>query len=97
MSNVIMPTNPKDLKKINNALEEISKSKTRMEAERELVKDTVQMINDEFDIPKRLVRQLANVFHARNYVEEVAAQEDFQTAFESLTTVNRGLAPPEDD
>lgn len=93
MSNLMMPTNPKDLKKINDALNEISMSKTRMEAERDLVKESVAMISEDYDIPKRLVRQLANVFHARNYVEEVAQQEDFQTAFESLTTVNKALLP----
>jgi rRNA processing protein Krr1/Pno1 len=96
MSGLMMPSNPRDLKKINNALEEISMSTTRIEAERELIKDTVDAISDEFDIPKKLMRQLAKVYHARNYVEAVAQQEDFQTAFESLTTVNKTLELPED-
>jgi len=35
----MLPSNPTDLKKIDSALEEISNSKTRIEAERELIKE----------------------------------------------------------
>jgi hypothetical protein len=47
----MLPSNPKDLKKIDAALEEISNSKTRIEAERELIKEIVEGIAEDHDIP----------------------------------------------
>jgi hypothetical protein len=89
----MLPSNPKDLKKIDSALEEISNSKTRIEAERELIKEIVDNINEDFDLPKKLINQLAKVYHMRNFAEEVSQQEDFQVAFEQLATNNTNLLP----
>ena len=89
----MLPSNPKDLKKIDYALEEISNSKTRIEAERELIKEIVDNINEDFDLPKKLINQLAKVYHMRNFAEEVSQQEDFQVAFEQLATNNTNLLP----
>ncbi len=89
----MLPSNPKDLKKIDAALEEISNSKTRIEAERELIKEIVEGIAEDHDIPKKLINQLAKVYHMRNFAEEVSQQEDFQTAFEQLVSANKNLLP----
>jgi hypothetical protein len=89
----MLPSNPTDLKKIDSALEEISNSKTRIEAERELIKEIVDNINEDFDLPKKLINQLAKVYHMRNFAEEVSQQEDFQVAFEQLATNNTNLLP----
>jgi len=84
-------TNPKDLAKINNQLTEISNIKTKIELHQDSIKDIVEAIHDEFDIAKSLVRKLIKVYHARNFLEEVAAQDDFVDAYEQLTTVNKQL------
>jgi len=88
---VMMPSNPADLKKIDTALQQISDSKTRIEAEQEHIKDVVQAIYDDHGLPKKLIRQLAKVWHMRNFAEEVSHQEDFQEAYEAITTVNKQL------
>jgi cyclopropane fatty-acyl-phospholipid synthase-like methyltransferase len=87
----MMPSNPADLKKIDTALQTISDSKTRIEAEQEHIKEVVEAIFDDFQLPKKLIRQLAKVWHMRNYAEEVTQQEDFQEAYEALTAVNNKL------
>ena len=92
----MLPSNPSDLKKIDSALQEISNSKTRIEAERDLIKDIVDNINEEFDVPKSLINQLAKVYHMRNFADEVSQQEEFQTAFEILATSNKNLLPKEE-
>ena len=86
-----MPSNPAELKKIDTALQQISDSKTRIEAEQEHIKEVVQVIHDEYGLEKKLIRQLAKVWHMRNYAEEVTQQEDFQEAYEALTSVNKKL------
>lgn len=86
-----MPSNPADLKKIDSALQQISDSKTRIEAEQEHIKEVVEKVHEDFQLEKRLIRQLAKVWHMRNYAEEVTQQEDFQEAYEALTKVNNKL------
>ena len=73
-----------DKAKVLGCLQEISNSLTRIEAERDLIKEVLQRLQDECEIPKKLSRKLAKVYHRRNYEEEVAAQRDFQTVYETV-------------
>ena len=62
-----------DKVKILGCLQEISNSLTRIEAERDLIKDILQRMQDEFELPKKLSRKLAKTYHKRNFEEEVAS------------------------
>ena len=73
-----------DKAKVLGCLQEISNSLTRIEAERDLIKEILQKMQDECEIPKKLGRKLARVYHKRNYEEEVAEQSDFQTIYENV-------------
>jgi len=73
-----------DKAKVLGCLQEISNSLTRIEAERDLIKEILQKMQDECEIPKKLSRKLARVYHKRNYEEEVAEQSDFQTICENV-------------
>jgi hypothetical protein len=74
----------RDREKILGCLQEISNSLTRIEAERDLIKDILQRMQDEFEMPKKLSRKLARVYHKRNFEEEVASQNDFQEVYETV-------------
>ena len=73
-----------DKAKVLGCLQEISNSLTRIEAERDLSREILQKMQDECEIPKKLGRKLARVYHKRNYEEEVAEQSDFQTIYENV-------------
>lgn len=73
-----------DKKKILECLKEISDSYTRQEAEKDLIKEILQRLQDDFEIPKKLSRKLAKAYHKRNFAEEVAQQNDFVDAYESI-------------
>ena len=73
-----------DKAKVLGCLQEISNSMTRIEAERDLIKEILQKMQDECELPKKLSRKLARVYHKRNYEEEVAEQSDFQTVYENV-------------
>ena len=73
-----------DKAKVLGCLQEVSNSLTRIEAERDLIKEIYQRLQDECEIPKKLSRKLARVYHKRNYEEEVAQQSDFQTIYETV-------------
>lgn len=73
-----------DKAKVLGCLQEISNSLTRIEAERDLIKEILQRMQDECELPKKLSRKLAKTYHKRNYEEEVAEQADFQTVYENV-------------
>ena len=55
-----------DKAKVLGCLQEISNSLTRIEAERDLIKEILQKMQDECEISKKLGRKLARVYHKRN-------------------------------
>ena len=73
-----------DKAKVLGCLQEISNSLTRVEAERDLIKEIFEKMQDECEIPKKLGRKLARVYHKRSYEEEVAEQSDFQDVYEAV-------------
>lgn len=75
---------PTDKAKILGCLQEISNSLTRVEAERDLIKEILDRLHEECEIPKKLGRKLAKVYHKRNYEEEVAQQNDFVELYEKV-------------
>ena len=85
MSNVIIPSSPEDRKKIRGALEEISNSLTRIEAERDLIKEILQDVEDKFELPKKYTRKVAKIFHKQNFADVKTEQEDLETIYETVT------------
>jgi len=75
---------PADKAKVLGMLQEISNSLTRVEAERDLIKEILDRLQDECEIPKKLGRKLAKVYHKRNFEEEVAQQNDFVDMYEQV-------------
>ena len=82
---VVVPSSPEDKKKIRQALQEISDSMTRMEAERDLIKDILQTVEDNYKIKKKYTRRLAKVFHKQNFNQVQQDQQDLETLYESVT------------
>lgn len=77
-------SNPADRVKIKKMLHEISNSFTRIEAERDLIKETIKEMSDEFSLSKRTLNKMAKVYHKQNFTEEVANQEEFETLYETI-------------
>jgi len=71
--------------KIRKALGEASVALSQIESEREAIKDIIDALNDEFDIPKKTIRKMIKVYHKQNFGEEVADSEEFQALYEQVT------------
>lgn len=79
-------SNPADRKKIKDALQEISDSMTRIEAERDLIKDIVNDINDNFKLPKKYVNKMARIYHKQNFAKEQQETDELESLY--LTIVD---------
>lgn len=84
MANVIIPTSEEDRKKIRGCMEEISNSYTRVEAERDFVKEAINALADEVDIPKNILRKMARIYHKQNMADVVSEVEDIEALMESI-------------
>ena len=62
MANVVIPSNPADIKKIRDAAREYSDSMTRISAERDLMKEIVENMSEEVDIPKGVLKKMFDLY-----------------------------------
>ena len=82
--------NPNDKVKLIGALEDMSVSMARMDAERDLQKNIKTDICKELDLNKKVFSKLAKVYHKQNFSEEVQLHQEFETLYESVTA-NKNL------
>lgn len=77
-------SSPADRSKIKQMLGEISNSMTRMQAERDYIKEAIKEMSDQFQLPKRTLNKMARVYHKQNFNEEVASHEEFEDLYETI-------------
>lgn len=78
-------SSPADREKIRKMLAEISGSFTRIEAERDLIRETIKEMSDQFQLPKKTLNKMAKVYHKQNFNQEVAEHEEFESLYEEIT------------
>jgi len=64
-----MTLNPEDKKKLEKAIQELSNSMTRVDAEKDLMKDIIQETHDSIGVDKKYIRKLATIWHKQNVNE----------------------------
>jgi hypothetical protein len=77
-------SNPKDRETFLGALKECSDSMTRMEAEKEFIREVIANTSKNLQLPKKIVSKMVKVYHKQNYDEEVATHEQFETLYETV-------------
>ena len=75
---------PEQKKTLQGAIQEISNSMVRTEAERDLIKEIVKEQSDTLQIPKKIIAKIAKTFHKQNLTQEVADHEDFVELYEKV-------------
>lgn len=82
-NNVIIPSSPDDRAKIQSAIREMSGAMTRIESEREFIKETLIALEENFELPKKYMRKVAVTYHKQNInkvKEEFSDIEDLYAA-----------------
>lgn len=59
---------------------------TRVDAEKDLIRETIKEMSDEFKLPKKTLNKMARVYHKQNFPQEVASHEEFETLYESVVS-----------
>ena len=76
---------PEQKKDLQGAIQEISNSMIRTEAERDLIREIVKEQSDTLQIPKKVISKIAKTYHKQNLAQEVADHEDFVELYEKST------------
>lgn len=77
-------SNPEDRKKIKNAIIEISDSMTRIEAEKDLIKQITEDVAENFEISKKHISTMAKIYHKQNFAEEQTKNDEFEILYLSV-------------
>lgn len=77
-------SNKADRDKLLKVLKECSDSLTRIDGEKDLIREAVTDTCKQLQLPKRLVNRMVKVYHKQNYDEEVAVHEQFETLYETV-------------
>ena len=83
-NNVVIPSDDETKKRVRDALVEISNSMTRMDAERDLIKNILQDVDDDTGVPKKYIRKMARIYHKQNLNEVKAENDDVETLYETV-------------
>lgn len=82
-----MISNEADRKKINQALQEVSNSMTRIDAEKDLIKEVIDDLSKTYQIPKKTVSKLARIYHKQNFTQEAQDFDDLETLYEEVVAL----------
>jgi nitrate reductase NapAB chaperone NapD len=84
--NVVVPSSPEDRARIQSALSEISNAMTRIESERAYIKESLEMLEESFELPKKYMRKVALVYHKQNLNEVRNEFSDVEDIYNAVTS-----------
>jgi len=80
-----IPSNPADRKAIYDCMREISGSMTRIDSERNFIRESINNICDAQNLSKKTFRRMAKTYHKQNFNTEVEEHEEFETLYQVIT------------
>jgi len=82
---IVIPSNPAELKTIQAAMKEMSDCMIRIDSEKEAMKDIVEDLNEKYELPKKFISKMARVYHKQSFDKESVEHEDFADLYVAVT------------
>lgn len=82
---IVIPSNPAELKTIQAAIKEMNDCMVRIQAEKEAMKDIVEDLNEKYELPKKYISKMARVYFKQNFDKESVEHEDFADLYVAVT------------
>lgn len=60
----------------------------RIEAEKDLIKDIVKDVSDNYQLSRKVVNKMAKVYHKQSLSQTVAEHDEFVETYEEITSAN---------
>lgn len=84
---LIIPSSPADLKKLKDAMDEGDLCLTRIDAEKEALKDIIDTISEELELPKSAVSALIRHKHRADFDKKSTEFDDFTELWDAVLKV----------
>ncbi len=84
MSNIILPSNPADIKAIMNAMIEIDGAMIRAQAEKDYIKESIKDLADKFQLDKKHLSKFARAYHKQQFKDQLNEAEDYEALVATL-------------
>lgn len=82
---IVIPSNPAELKTIQNAMKEMSDCMIRIDSEKEAMKDIIDDLHEKYELPKKFISKMAKVYHKQSFDKESVESEDFADLYVAVT------------
>lgn len=79
-----IPKDPRKRNQLRAAIVEGANSLQRIEDEREIKKEIVNALYEEFDIPKKLLNKLIGTVHKRNFYDIQTEHQTFEEVYDLI-------------
>lgn len=86
LETVIGSLDEKQLKTLTDGLKEISVHLSRIDREKEAIKDIVDSVKDEIELPKKLINRLARTYHKQNFAEQNTEDKVFAKLYVNVVS-----------
>lgn len=86
-ADITIPTNDAAIKRIRDCMNEISASLTRIEGEKIFIKEAIEALSKDVDLPKAYLRRMSKLYHSQNISEVAADQEAVVKLYEKVFDV----------
>lgn len=80
----VIPSDKNSIKSIQSAVKEASNSLLRIQAEKDLLKEIAEVVNDEHNLPKADFNRMAKVYFKSEYAKLTNKHEEFNDLYESV-------------
>lgn len=81
---VVIPSDPKQLKQIQKMVQEGADCLLRADAEREALKDIVEAIKEEFELPKAYIAMMIRHKHKADFEKKSTEFSDFEELYTAV-------------
>jgi hypothetical protein len=81
---IVIPTNPKDLERMSRLIQDATDCMMRIAAEKEAIKDIVELIHEDFELPKKYANKIIRTKFKGDFDKSETEFEDFVELYEAL-------------
>lgn len=90
LNELVLPSSPADRAKIKAAMIECSGAMTRIESEKDYIKEAVAELAEEYEVPKKLLNKLLRVYHKSSKDQVLAEAEQMDVAYSAIFENTKG-------
>jgi putative protein kinase ArgK-like GTPase of G3E family len=79
-----------DAKEVMMVIRDMSLSMTRIESEKDFIKESILELAEKHDLNKKDLRKVATIYHKQNLAEVQASNNEVEDLYETLVVGTRG-------